>query len=314
MIPGDAVPIPVRDRLPSRSAHERVGSRPTVTDMVRSFIVAGATELVDNRSGPSGADDPEVVHKTRVATRQLRSNLQAFSPFLEDGEWLKGVRAELGWLAGALGAVRDSDVLFGRIESRYGELDERYRPSALELLSGLEARRADARRDLRAIMQSPRFEALVDQILWATESPPVGPRGAEPASVAVPLLVSKRWAQLRRSVAALPPRPDDAQMHAVRIRAKKCRYMAEIATPVAGRKAARLAQAVKALQTVLGDLNDTAGAQAWLREAPQSPAQGLAAGLIIAAEEREREALLLAWRKAWAKADRPKLVAWLPKL
>ena len=46
----------------------------------------------------------------RVATRRMRAILRAARPLL-DPEWVRSLRAELGWLGGALGPVRDLDVL-----------------------------------------------------------------------------------------------------------------------------------------------------------------------------------------------------------
>ena len=46
----------------------------------------------------------------RVATRRLRAFLRAGSELL-DPEWSEPLRDELKWLGGALGPVRDLDVL-----------------------------------------------------------------------------------------------------------------------------------------------------------------------------------------------------------
>ena len=305
----EAVRVPVRGHPPDKDVPVPVGRRSTVADVVRSFLATGAQELLEGKAAIAVSDDAEAVHKARVATRHLRSNLQAFGSGL-DAVWLRAVRAELFWLAGSLGAVRDSDVLLERVRRRADELDPYDQPPAIELVSTLEGSTAVARRDLRAVVQSSRFDHLVEQIATGGVSPMMD---ARPASVVAPLVVAKRWAQLRRSVAALPSDPEAAALHVVRIRVKKCRYSAEAVSPVAGKEAVRLAQALRSLQTILGDLNDSVGSQAWLRQAPQSPAQGVSAGLMIAAEKKEQAALLLAWQKAWAKTNRPKLVGWMPK-
>ena len=311
MIPGEAVGVPARNRLLAGPAPVTIGPRSTVTDVVRSFLAAGAHDLLEGRAGISSTGNVEAVHNARVATRHLRSNLQAFGAGM-DAVWLQGVRAELAWLAGALGVVRDRDVLLERLRDRASELEGRDRPPAFELLATLEDASSAARQDLGAVMQSRRFDDLVSQVVAAGTQPPIGPGGDERASAVAPLVVSKRWEQLRRAVESLPREPDDAALHQVRIRVKKCRYAAEAVSPVAGKNAVRLARALRSLQTIMGDLNDSVGVQSWLRQAPQSPAQGIAAGLMIAAEQEERRALLLAWRQAWAKTDRQKLVGWLP--
>ena len=56
------------------------------------------------------SDDDAAVHDMRVAVRRLRSLLRTARPLL-DRPWAESVRAELDWLAGRLGVVRDLDVL-----------------------------------------------------------------------------------------------------------------------------------------------------------------------------------------------------------
>ena len=54
--------------------------------------------------------ESEELHQMRVATRRLRAFQRAGSELL-DPEWSESVRDELKWLGGALGTVRDLDVL-----------------------------------------------------------------------------------------------------------------------------------------------------------------------------------------------------------
>src|SRR5215207_7955582 len=59
-------------------------------------------------------DEHDSVHKMRVATRRLRSTLKTFRP-LWDRDASDGLRAELRWLAEALGRVRDAEVMADRV-------------------------------------------------------------------------------------------------------------------------------------------------------------------------------------------------------
>jgi len=59
--------------------------------------------------------EPEDVHRFRVATR--RYDLQTFAAVL-DREWTRALRAELRWLAGLVGAVRDIDVITERLRTQ----------------------------------------------------------------------------------------------------------------------------------------------------------------------------------------------------
>src|SRR5206468_10859672 len=91
------------------------------------------------------------------------------------------------------------------------------------------------------------------------------------------------WRQLRKGVAALPDQPADAELHRIRILAKRVRYAAEAAEPIAGKIAARTADAAAALQDVLGDHQDSVTAQQWLREAGKG-ARAFVAGELTALE------------------------------
>lgn len=96
--------------------------------------------------------------------------------------------------------------------------------------------------------------------------------------------------------------PTDEELHAVRIRAKRCRYAAEASSASLGKRVARFAVAVRELQEVLGELNDAVVAQRWLRNwalcsdsCSGSFVAGEIAGLERAAAQRSRAR----WPKAW---------------
>ncbi len=59
-------------------------------------------------------DGDTAVHQMRVGCRRLRSDLKTFRPVL-DRRWADRLRAELGWLADALGVARDAEVLRDRL-------------------------------------------------------------------------------------------------------------------------------------------------------------------------------------------------------
>ena len=107
----------------------------------------------------------------------------------------------------------------------------------------------------------------------------------------------------------------DQQLHDVRILAKRARYAADAVVPVAGKPAKRFAKRMAEVQTVLGDHQDTAVAEDWLRAAAQAdPEVRLAAGQLIAAERARRAELRaqwpVVWRKAAAKKKQKKRRAW----
>ncbi len=134
----------------------------------------------------------------------------------------------------------------------------------------------------------------------------------QPAAAVVAGLIRRPWRRLKRAGQALRKDSPDTQWHAVRIRAKRCRYAAEAVAPVFGRQAGRFAAAIAAVQAILGDHQDTVVAEAWLRATGAAVSQAcIAAGELITAERQERATLRSRWPKVWKRAKAKKLRRWL---
>ncbi len=306
------------DRVP-----DPVDRRATIEQLVTATIGDGYGRLLDHDPGVRLYEDPEDVHRARVATRRLRSDLRTLRPLL-DGAWLEEVSPELAWLADALGAVRDADVLGERLRQNGTALGGDDARRARVLVTQLLGQRNLAVERLTGALDSDRYATLLDGLEAAVASPPlaagsaatVGGSAFAPTDAArrvLPDLVAKPWRQLRRVVVALDAEPGDQDLHRVRIRAKRLRYACEAAGPVMGRPAVRMGRAAADLQEVLGDLHDAAVARQWLRDAARraDPGVALAAGMLMAAERMEAARCRAAWPDAWARLRRPKLRAWL---
>ena len=327
-----------------------VGPKSTAGEVVRAAIAGSVARLLEHDPGVRLGDDPEDVHQARVATRRLRSDLRTFRRLLDE-QWLQPRRDELGWIAGLLGAVRDTDVLLEHLQADAATLDVSDAPAGAALLRRLEAQRRAARAELLAALDSQRYLDLLDALVEAARAPvfvqppepepvpPVPPEpeeGAEdgptlsdpsdvppppppplspedPAIDVLPALVRRPWRQLRRAVDELGDVPADEALHQVRIASKRCRYAAEVTVPVVGKPASRFAGAVADLQGVLGDLNDAVIAEAWLREAAaKAPAaQVLVVGELIARQRQKAAARRNQWASQWKKASAKKLRVWL---
>ncbi len=255
------------------------------------------------------------MHQFRVATRRLRSDLQTFSVVL-DPDWVGSLRAELRWLGGVVGAVRDGDVLTERLRTQSGTLPAADAEGARLLLDHLAAQRMQARATMLTALRSTRYDGLLIALVDAARAP-VFAAGEEPAEEPGPLVarvVHRQWRRLRRAVKALPEPPSDAELHRVRILAKRCRYAAEAAIPAVGKPAVRFAAAVADVQGVLGDHHDATVAEEWLRAAAgevADPAAALTAGQLIALQRADNVRLREAWPQAWRAASAKKLRRWL---
>ena len=129
----------------------------------------------------------------------------------------------------------------------------------------------------------------------------------------LPGLASPTWKHLRNAVDDVDEQPSPEQLHAVRIKAKRCRYASEAVAPAVGKDAARLASAVAEVQSLLGDHHDAHVAEEWLRDAVAGAdvSHGVAAGELIALQRLEAAELERRWPATWKEASRKKLRRWL---
>jgi len=196
----------------------------------------------------------EPLHQMRVAARRLRSDLRTFAP-LVDAAWSDGLRAELQWLGGLLGEVRDLDVQLEGIR----QIGEDLLPDLAPLLDGMTSRRDAARSRLLVALRTDRYLTLLDRLVEGIRDPLLT-RGAEiPCADALPPLLAKAWHRLRRRAQAVHPDEPDDRYHAVRIAAKRVRYAAEALAPALGPRSGRVGTvAVRAadVQDLLGHLQD----------------------------------------------------------
>jgi len=316
---GAVEPIPKVVRALGARASERaelVEQRPdddaTAGDVVRAAMAASVIRILRHDAGVRIGDDPEDVHQARVGARRLRSDLQTFESLL-DPVWLAEVVGELRWLGSVLGAVRDADVLLDRLRRQAASLPQADAAGAASLVRRLVQQREVARAELLEAMSSPRYVEILDRLVAAAQNPVLLPEADGKATEVLPDLVLRPWKKLAKAVKELDDPPPDEQLHAVRIKAKRCRYAVEAVAPVVGKEAKRMGSAVAGLQGVLGDHQDAVVAEGWLREAARSAGVSkLVAGELIALQRVEAEECRQAWWAAWREARDPKLRKWLP--
>ncbi|MDQ3739227.1 MAG: CYTH and CHAD domain-containing protein [Actinomycetota bacterium] len=219
-------------------------------------------------------DFPDAVHKMRVTVRRLRSAMATYRRLL-DKSVTEPLREELKWLGDVLGEARDAEVIHARLRAM---IDEQ-RPS---LVVGPVRRRLDrtiggehrqAHRRCVTAMRSDRYFSLLDSLdHTAAGLALTGKRIDKPADSGVPKEIRRSLKRLRRHVkvadaldAAGGDEKLDDVLHEVRKAAKRVRYGAESAEPVSGAEAETTVEAMKQLQEVLGDHQDTVVTRAVLR-------------------------------------------------
>jgi CHAD domain-containing protein len=298
MEPPEVAPMVVEPESPAR-------------EVIRSVVAQSVAALLYHDPLVRTSRDPEAVHQARVATRRLRSHLRTFGPLL-DPEWTDPLRSELGWLAMSLGEVRDQEVLLDRLRERAKSLPVSDLRSALAVVHLLEVDIESLRKKLMTDLDSTRYVDLLERLVSAAHSPATMPEADQPAALALPLLAKGPWGRLRSAVRHLPDAPADADLHRIRILAKRARYAAEAVAPVVGAGAAAFARVAAKLQTILGEHQDSVTAQAWLRGTRISGRRAFVAGELIAMEHVAAEEARKKWPKVWKSLDRKSLRDWMP--
>ncbi|HEY2597578.1 MAG TPA: CYTH and CHAD domain-containing protein [Candidatus Dormibacteraeota bacterium] len=298
MEPPEVAPLVVEAESPAR-------------EVIRSVIAQSVAALLYHDPLVRTSGDPEAVHQARVATRKLRSHLRTFGPLLEP-EWTDPLRSELGWIALSLGAVRDQEVLLERLRERAKSLPANDLRSALGVLHLLELDIESLRKKLMTDFDSTRYVDLLERLVAAAHAPMALTEADQPAGSVMPKLAMDPWRRLRSAVRHLPDPPEDAELHRIRILAKRARYAAEAVAPVVGAGAVNFAKNAAKLQTILGEHQDSVTAQAWLRGARIGGRRAFVAGELIAMEHIAAEDARKKWPKVWNALDRKSLRDWMP--
>ncbi|MFJ9110675.1 CHAD domain-containing protein [Streptomyces sp. NPDC102283] len=285
----------------------------TAGDHVLAYVRKQISAIV--RLDPAVRRDlPDSVHKMRVATRRLRSTFKTHRKIL-DREVTDPLGAELKWLAAELGLDRDQEVLDERLGSRVEALPATLTlgPVRGRLRAWSAARRTGSRRRIVDVLDGKRYLDLLDALDALSTDPPLRPAAGRAPGKALPRAVLKDYERLAARVGhafGRPPGPErDAALHEARKAAKRARYAGEAARPALGKPAKRFAKRVKAVQSVLGDHQDSVVARETLRAlAIQAHAAGETAftwGLLYGQEEAAAEARERELPDVWARASAP---------
>jgi CHAD domain-containing protein len=250
------------------------------------------------------ASDPSVrrgsqegVHGMRVASRRMRSVLKDAERLLEPS-WIRETRDELKWLGGVLGEVRDADVFCAYVESEARGLSEAAAEGAADLVTLIRSQSEPNRTRLREALDSPRYLALLDRLDATAESMPI-----TSAQESLNSLLRRAARRTRIKLRDVSAESADAELHELRIAAKRARYAGELVETVGGSAARRLARRAAAMQKILGEHQDAVVAEERLENlaVDASPAAAFVAGRLA---ERQQERRACARAKLSRAADR----------
>jgi len=218
-------------------------------------------QLAEHLGGVRVGEDIESIHRARVASRRLRAALDMFRCCWKRKQ-IKAWRKAIRQLARSLGEARDHDVLIEFLASRLAAVsDPALVPGIACLLSLIEHQRLWIQpRVLKAIDQfeasgalktmQEAVRAIVDE---AGEAPFVAGKQARGHACGS---IRKSVKKLFCEAPGLAAPEQYARHHAMRIAAKRLRYAMELARPVFSDDLAEIVEAVKNLQTLLGEVHD----------------------------------------------------------
>ena len=304
----------------SRSARRRrFGKHSPAGAVVLAYLDAQAAKL-SALDLAVRRDKPDAVHQMRVTVRRLRSTLQSFTGII-DKEETGHLRAELKWLGGVLGGARDNEVLADQLHAGLKALPVELvlGPAQARVSKYFAPLEASTRKAVLDALDSERYRALRAELGRLLDSPPLTAEAAEPAGTALPKAVGQAYRRTRRRMRRAGHVPagqaHDLALHEARKAAKRARYAAEAVEPVFGKAAKRFAKRMKAVQSVLGDHQDTVIARPAVRKlginAHLAGENAFSYGLLYGGVTCDGERLQAqAWR-TWNSASRRRYRRWM---
>jgi CHAD domain-containing protein len=287
-------------------------SRKSPASILLMSYVDDQVQMIRQQEARVRQDEPDAVHKMRIAIRRLRATLATYRRLL-DPDVVAHLREELKWLAGTSGPARDAQVMHERLAHLLAA-------QPAELVIGPVSQRVDdklnadfaaGRHEALDALDSERHARLLDALDALVADPPLTPRASKPAHKTVPHLVAKAGKRLRHAVevaTTVEGAERDVALHEVRKCAKRLRYAAEVATPVRPKRAVKLTHAAHELQRTLGDHHDSAVARDLLlglaAEAHRRGESDLTYGRLHALEQAQAAESETQFLQAWE--DMPK--------
>jgi CHAD domain-containing protein len=273
----------------------------TAGDAVLTYVRAQYNEIV-HQDLRIRRDEPDAVHRMRVATRRLRSALRVYRRLLPGTERL---REDLRWLGRQLAPARDLQVQQAHFEAAVAELpdDLVVGPVSARLTRYFSPAKASARRAVLNTLGDKRYRGLLDSIDQLLADPQLTSRASRPAASELPRHLKRAY---RRTKRRLSPET----LHRGRKAAKQYRYGMEAASPSVG-PARKAQKRTRTLTKVLGEHQDGLAAQPVLRElgmqAHLAGENGFTFGLLHEQERTRQKTAEREYPRSWKQVSKTRL-------
>lgn len=272
----------------------------------RKIFAQQIRRMKRHEAGSRTGEDIESVHQMRVSIRRMRSlfNLIGahYRPKTVD-KYERGLRQ----IARDLGAIRDLDVLILDLQEYQAALSAEDQVAIAQVVAILDERRSASRVRLNQRFDSKQYTRFLRQFQRFAKRPKKGARtvkrGEAPHQLrhVLPLLLHERLARVKAYDTALPA-SDDAILHALRVEYKQLRYALEFFQPILGRSAKPFLTQVKAMQEILGRINDIAVFSETVSRLDRlTPQQTAVLAGYLSTRNNELAALRKQFYQAWAR-------------
>lgn len=206
-----------------------LGAQMSVGGAISKICLSLVDDMRINHPGVMADIDSEFLHDFRIAVRRTRSLLSLMKKILPP-EQCKYFQAEFRWLGSVTGPLRDIDVYLLEKEDYLNLLPPTLREGMSMFFEQLEARRAGELKDLQSHLGSDRYEMLLDEWCRFLSDPDSelfkGPREQSSRAYADATIV-KRFRSFIRAGNKISDDSPDEELHQLRIRGKKFRYLLE---------------------------------------------------------------------------------------
>ncbi len=275
------------------TATSTINSALTLGEYAHTVIDEQYRNVVKHEKKVIADRNPEHLHRMRVSTRKLRTALQVFDHVIELPKAATAKR--IGSLAKVLGRLRDLDVQTASLQTRYRPcLDKADQRSLDTVITHLQQERREALADVVDALTRSRYQDLKDGYEAWLDHPRYTSLASQLLQPLIPDLLSPIVSTLLLHPGWLIQPEKDAGasndvLHDLRKACKHVRYQAEFFAPFYSESFQSWIEDIKAIQSMLGTVQDSEVLQALLDQ--HLPKSKKVTALKAAVKQTEVEAL-----------------------
>jgi CHAD domain-containing protein len=255
--------MPPHTSLPAGPKSSRESEQP-VTVAYRHIVRSQAAKLHERAADVRAGTGVEEIHRLRVTLRRIRSAFRLMRPFFKPRQ-LQPLRDGASVLAERLGAVRDLDVALMHLDNYMNALPPERHAGLVPLVRDWQLRRQRAYWDLLGLLNGEDYRVWMALLMEFTQQSV--DKDVPRVCDVLPKAIWKQYAAMR----AFEPRLADASLpvlHALRIEAKRMRYILEFFEDALGADGKAVVAALTVFQDTLGHLHDSGAIYALVASSP----------------------------------------------